>query len=54
MQKGLLMAAVALGGLVTYGDTRPTWDDTGVTAAVFLTCSSAVLRMRLQRSKPHV
>ena len=34
MQKALLAAALALGGLIGYIDSRPTWDDTGVTAAV--------------------
>jgi hypothetical protein len=33
MQKILLAVALVSGGLVTYIDTRPTWDDTGITAA---------------------
>jgi hypothetical protein len=38
MQKYLLVAALILGGLITYVDSRPTWDDTGVTAgALFIT-----------------
>ena len=36
MHKGLLALALGLGGLLTYVDTRPTWDDTGVTAAALL------------------
>lgn len=32
----LLIAALALGFLVTYVDSRPNWDDTGVTAAAIL------------------
>ncbi|HEX4859540.1 MAG TPA: hypothetical protein VFV17_11010 [Usitatibacteraceae bacterium] len=36
MQKTLMAIALVLGGLVTYVDTRPTWDDTGITAAVLL------------------
>jgi len=39
MQKVLLVVALGLGGLVTYVDTRPTWDDTGVTAAALLVTS---------------
>jgi hypothetical protein len=38
MQK--LLFAVALGLLIAYVDSRPSWDDTGVTAAaVLLTCA---------------
>jgi hypothetical protein len=38
MQKSiyLLIAALAFGFLVTYVDSRPNWDDTGVTAAAIL------------------
>lgn len=32
----LLIVALALGFLVTYVDSRPNWDDTGVTAAAIL------------------
>ena len=39
MQKILLAGALVIGALITYVDSRPTWDDTGMTAAaVFLTC----------------
>jgi hypothetical protein len=37
----LLAVALAMGGLITYVDTRPTWDDTGVTAcAILLACGA--------------
>lgn len=39
MSRRLLAVALAVGALVAYVDSRPTWDDTGVTAgAVFVTC----------------
>ena len=39
MQKKLIMLALILGLLITYMDTRPNWDDTGVSAlAIFLSC----------------
>jgi uncharacterized membrane protein YccC len=35
----LLMVALSLGFFITWVDTRPNWDDTGVTAlAIFLCC----------------
>ncbi|MCX6539258.1 MAG: hypothetical protein NT151_10060 [Acidobacteria bacterium] len=41
MQKILLAVALVLGGLITYVDSQPTWDDTGVTAlAILVTCGS--------------
>jgi hypothetical protein len=42
MQTILLIVALALGALVTYVDTRPTWDDTGVTAAALLVMSGGL------------
>jgi hypothetical protein len=36
MQRVLLLVALGLGGLVTYIDTRPSWDDAGITAAALL------------------
>ena len=39
MQKVLVVVALALGGVVAYVDTRPTWNDTGVTAAALLLAS---------------
>lgn len=39
MQKKLFTLALVLGLLITYVDTRPNWDDTGVSAlAIFLSC----------------
>jgi hypothetical protein len=35
----LLLAAIVIGLLIAFVDSRPSWDDTGVTAAaVFLAC----------------
>jgi hypothetical protein len=36
MQKVLLTVAVVSGLFITYVDSRPTWDDTGITAGVIL------------------
>jgi hypothetical protein len=37
---GLLFAAIALGLLIAWVDSRPTWDDSGITAGmVFLTAA---------------
>jgi hypothetical protein len=38
----LLAIALTLGGLVTYVDSRPTWDDTGITVGVLLIISSVL------------
>jgi len=39
MQKCLLALGLVLGGLITYMDSRPNWDDTGVTAlAIVVSC----------------
>jgi hypothetical protein len=39
MQKVLLVIAVGLGLLIAYADSRPNWDDTGITARViFVSC----------------
>ena len=38
MNKVLLVVALMLGGLIGYVDSRPNWDDTGVTAAALLVC----------------
>lgn len=35
----MLAISLALGGLVTYVDSRPTWDDTGITAGALLIIS---------------
>ena len=42
MQNVLLVVAVALGGLITYVDSRPGWDDTGVTAFTVLVASGVL------------
>ncbi len=40
MQKILFTIALGLGLLITYVDTRPNWDDTGVSALViFMSCT---------------
>ena len=36
MQNVLLILAAVSGLLITYVDSRPTWDDTGITAGVIL------------------
>lgn len=42
MHKILLAVALGLGGLITYIDTRSTWDDTGITAAALLIISGVL------------
>ena len=42
MQKALLIISLALGAAVTYVDSRPTWDDTGVTAGALLVISGVL------------
>jgi hypothetical protein len=32
----VLIAGLAIGAMITYVDSQPTWDDTGVTAAAIL------------------
>ena len=40
MGKILLVVALVIGGLIAYVDSRPKWDDTGVTAAaIFVSCA---------------
>jgi hypothetical protein len=36
----MLIVALCLGGCITYIDSRPTWDDTGVTAAALFVCAA--------------
>jgi hypothetical protein len=44
MQKLLLAIAVGVGSLIAYVDSRPNWDDTGITAAaIFVTCGLLTL-----------
>jgi hypothetical protein len=41
MQKILVAVALFAGGMITYVDSRPTWDDTGVTAlAILVACGT--------------
>jgi hypothetical protein len=44
----MILAALILGALIAWVDSRPTWDDTGITAAVLLLVSAGfgVLRPR--------
>ncbi len=39
MSKVLLLLALGFGLLIAYVDSRPNWDDTGVTALALLGCS---------------
>jgi hypothetical protein len=44
MQKGLITIAVISGLLITYVDSRPSWDDTGITAvAILIICGLMAL-----------
>jgi hypothetical protein len=38
----LVTVALALGAAITWIDTRPTWDDTGITAAMILVATSTL------------
>ena len=38
----LIIVAVAIGALVAYFDSQPTWDDTGITVALLLLTSAMV------------
>jgi hypothetical protein len=42
MQKTLLIVALALGGVFTYVDNLPTWDDTGLMVAALLVISGVL------------
>ena len=42
IQYVLLVVAIGAGALITYVDTRPTWDDTGITAVVLLVFSGVL------------
>jgi hypothetical protein len=48
MQKGLLAIALASGLLIAYVDSRPTWDDTGITVFALLV-TSAIIGLLVQR-----
>ena len=49
MQKTLFAVAIALGLLIGYVDSRPTWDDTGVTAGVLLITTAILGALAPQR-----
>jgi hypothetical protein len=42
MNKFLLCVALCLGAVIWYVDSRPSWDDTGVTAAAIFVCCAAL------------
>jgi len=42
MQKGLLAAALAAGLLIAWADSRPGWDDAGMTAAALVVAAAVV------------
>ena len=48
MQKGLLAIALASGLLIAYVDSRPTWDDTGITVFALLV-TSGIIGLLVQR-----
>lgn len=49
MQKILFAVAILLGLLIGYVDSRPTWDDTGVTAGVLLITTAILGALAPQR-----
>jgi hypothetical protein len=49
MQKILLAAAVISGLFITYVDSRPTWDDTGITAGAILFVCGIIALLGYQR-----
>jgi hypothetical protein len=49
MQKILFAVAIVLGLLIGYVDSRPTWDDTGVTAGVLLIVTAMLGALAPQR-----
>ena len=40
MQQALLPTAMGLGLLIAYMDSRPNWDDTGITALALFVCGA--------------
>ncbi len=48
MQKALFVVAVVAGLLIAYVDSRPTWDDTGITVAG-LVLTAAIVGFFVQR-----
>ena len=49
MQKILLGVAIAAGLFFAYVDSRPTWDDTGITVGVLLLTSGLLALIGFQR-----
>ena len=49
MQKILLALAVLIGVLIAYVDSRPTWDDTGITAGTMLLSSGLLTLLGYRR-----
>src|SRR5512132_1036617 len=49
MQRTLFAVAIALGLLIGYVDSRPTWDDTGITAGVVLITTAVLGALAPQR-----
>jgi hypothetical protein len=49
MQKVLLVLAVLMGLFIAYVDSRPTWDDTGITAGTMLLSSGLVTLLGYRR-----
>jgi hypothetical protein len=45
-ERALLLVALILGALIAWVDTRPTWDDTGITAGVLLLVSAGFGALR--------
>ena len=49
MQKVLLILAICIGLFIAYVDSRPTWDDTGITAGTMLLSSGLLTLLGYQR-----
>jgi hypothetical protein len=49
MDKLLFAVALGLGGLIAWVDSRPNWDDSGVTAAAILACCGILGAVRPAR-----
>jgi hypothetical protein len=50
MQKILLPAALVIGLLIAYVDSRPNWDDTGITALAIFACCAVCGALEPKRS----
>ena len=49
MQKALFVVGIAIGLLLAYVDSRPSWDDTGVTAGLLVIVSAMLGALAPQR-----